>query len=132
MEAMVIWERYDRGRERLAVGEVGRVGEEGGVIGERGLVGRAGGEVRKFSSHLNTVPHLHERNRSVEEVVHATPLGSTDDVVGPGHDIWLVSISLGVYEDTVLVHLVGSILDCHNDMCPRGRVKVARGEGLIR
>ena len=95
------------------------------------MVGRGRGEVRKFSSHLDTVPHLQIPDRTIEVVARASSC-SADDVVGAGQDVWLPSVSLGAAEDTVPVHLQGGILDGYHHMGPCGRVEVARVEVLRR
>ena len=80
------------------------------------------------------MPHLHGSDGSIESPVADAddPVANADDVVGAGHDVRLVSVSVGANEDVVFVYLHGCTLDSDNDMRPRGGVKVALEEDLLR
>ena len=78
------------------------------------------------------MPHLQVPDGTIEVVVHAIPVGSADDVVGAGQDVRLPSVSVGADEDAILIRLHRGILNGYHNMGPRGRVKAARLEVLVR
>ena len=76
------------------------------------------------------MPHLNVRDGTVEEGSHAIPVRSADDVVGPGHDGRLPSVSRGADEDAVLIHLHDRALDGDHNVRPSGGAPVAREDYL--